>query len=60
MGVKVRVKRRKLYLDIYQNEKRTWEALGLTVSDDPAVNRENTRLAEYARAKREQQIFSGQ
>jgi hypothetical protein len=60
MGVKVRVKRRKLYLDIYQNGKRVWESLGLTVSDDPAVNRENTRLAEYARAKREQQIFSGQ
>jgi hypothetical protein len=60
MGVKVRIKRRRLYLDIYQSGKRTWEALGLTVSDDPTVNRENTRLAEYARAKREQQIFSGQ
>jgi integrase len=60
MGVKVRIKRRKLYLDIYQNGKRTWEALGLTVSDEPAVNRENMRLAEYARARREQQIFSGQ
>ena len=57
MGVKVRIKRRKLYLDIYQNGKRTWEALYLTISDDPAVNRENMRLAEYARAKREQQIF---
>ena len=60
MGVKIRTKRRKLYLDIYQNGKRTWEALRLTVSDDPALNRENMRLAEYARAKREQQLFSGQ
>ncbi|MDR0656339.1 MAG: tyrosine-type recombinase/integrase [Treponema sp.] len=60
MGIKVRVKRRKLYLDIYHGGKRIWESLGLTVSDDPAVNRENMRLAEYARAKREQQIFSGQ
>jgi integrase len=59
MGVKVRAKRGKLYLDIYQNGKRTWEPLHLTVSDDPATNRENMRLAEYARAKREQQIFSG-
>jgi integrase len=60
MGVKVRVKRRRLYLDIYQNGKRTWEALSLSVSDEPAVNRENMRLAEYARARREQQLFSGQ
>jgi hypothetical protein len=58
MGIKIRVKRRKLYLDIYRNEKRTWEALGLTVSGDPAVNRENMRPAEYARVKRGQQISS--
>ena len=59
MGVKVRRKRNKLYLDIYIEGRRSWEALGLTVSNDPAVNKENMRLAEYARAKREQQIFSG-
>jgi hypothetical protein len=59
MGVKIRVKGRKLYLDIYQNGRRTWESLRLTVSDDPAVNRETMRLAEYVRATREQQIFSG-
>ncbi|MDR2477517.1 MAG: hypothetical protein LBD18_07010 [Treponema sp.] len=53
MGVKIRTKRRKLYLDIYQNGKRTWEALQLTVFDAPALNRENTRLAEYARTRRE-------
>jgi hypothetical protein len=47
-------------LTSFHHGKRIWETLGLTVSDAPAVNRENMRLAEYARARREQQIFSGQ
>ena len=61
MGVKVRKKGNKLYLDIYTEGKRTWEALHLTVldTDDPAVQRETMRLAGIARAMREQQIFSG-
>jgi integrase len=59
VGVKIRQKRRKLYLDIYHNGRRTWESLHLTVSGDPVINRENMRLAEYARAAREQQLFSG-
>jgi hypothetical protein len=59
LEVKVRIKRRKVYLDIYQNGQRIWETLGLTVSDDPSFNRENMCLAEYARARWEQQIFSG-
>jgi len=60
MSVKVRKKRNKLYLDIYVEGRRTWEALNLTVSNDLAMNKETMRLAEFARAKREQQIFSGQ
>ena len=60
MGIKVREKRGKLYLDVYVEGRRTWEALGLTLSNDPAINKETMRLAEYARSKREQQIFSGQ
>ena len=59
MSVKVRQKRKKLYLDIYLEGRRTWEALHLTVTNDPVINRENRKLAEYARAMREQQIFSG-
>jgi integrase len=59
MSVRIREKRKKLYLDIYLEGRRTWEALGLTVSSDPVINKETMRLAEYARAKREQQIFSG-
>jgi integrase len=60
MGIKVRQKRKKLYLDIYINGKRSWEALNLTITNDPATNKESMRLAEFARAKREQQVFSGQ
>jgi len=60
MSVKVRQKGKKLYLDIYVNGKRTWESLKLTMVSDPVTNKETMRLAEYARATREQQIFSGQ
>ena len=60
MGVKIRKKAGRLYLDVYHEGTRTWEALNLSLSNDPAVNKETMRLAEYARAKREQQIFSGQ
>jgi len=60
MGIKVRQKGKRLYLDIYVNGKRTWEALNLTMTNNPETNRENMRLADFARAKREQQVFSGQ
>lgn len=60
MGVKVREKRGKLYLDVYFNGKRTWEALGLTVTDDPKQNKEVYRLAEVCRSKRETQLVSGE
>lgn len=60
MSVKIREKRGKLYLDIYVDGRRTWETLGLSVSTDTALNKESMRLAEFARTKREQQIFSGQ
>ena len=60
MSVKVRKKRNRLYLDIYVDGRRNWENLNLTVSSDPAMNKETMRLADYARIKREQQIFSGQ
>ena len=60
MSVKVRQKGKKLYLDIYENGKRTWEALKLTITNDPLTDKETKKLAEYARATREQQIFSGQ
>jgi integrase len=60
MGVKVRINRGKLFLDIYVNGKRTWEALHLSVSEDKKQNREIMHLAEICRSKREAQIVSGE
>jgi integrase len=59
MGVKVRVKRGKLYLDIYQNGKRTWEALRLTLTKDREQNKELMRLADICRSQRESQLLAG-
>ncbi|MDR2952723.1 MAG: site-specific integrase [Treponema sp.] len=60
MGVHIRVKRGKLYLDINCNGRRRWEALGLTVPADKAQRSEIMRLAEVCRSKREAQILSGE
>jgi integrase len=59
MGVKVREKRGKLYLDIYTGGKRTWEALHLTLTSDRVQNREIMRLAEICRSRRETQLLAG-
>jgi hypothetical protein len=58
MGVKIRVKRGKLYLDIYAGGKRTWEALYLTLTTDKSQNKEIMRLAEICRSKRETQLLT--
>jgi integrase len=60
MGVKIRINRGKIYLDIHVNGERHWEALHLTVTDDPRQNREVMKLAEICRSKRETQIVSGE
>jgi integrase len=59
MGVKVREKRGKLYLDIYMGGKRTWEALHLTLTTDKNQNKEITRMAEKCRSKKETQLLAG-
>jgi hypothetical protein len=59
MSVKVREKRGKLYLDIYQKGKRTWESLHLSLTKDKAQNREVLRLAEVCRSQRETQLLAG-
>jgi integrase len=59
MGVKVREKRGKLYLDIYTGGKRTWEALHLTLTPDRNQNKEIMRMAEVCRSKRETQLLAG-
>jgi site-specific recombinase XerD len=59
MSVKVREKRGKLYLDVYQGGKRTWESLHLELTDEKSHNKEIWRLAEICRSKREMQLLSG-
>ena len=56
MGVKVREKRGKLYLDVYHNGRRKWEALGLTVPADETQRAEIMKLAETCRCKKEMGI----
>jgi len=51
MGVKIREKTGRLYLDIYWNGRRTWEALKISVGSDPQTKREAYRLADKIRAK---------
>ena len=60
MSVTIRDKRGRLYLDIYANGRRKWEALGLTLTTDKQQNKEIMRLAEVCRSKRESQIVSGE
>jgi integrase len=60
MGVKIRINRGKIYLDIHVNGKRTWESLHLSVSSDKKQNKEIMHLAEICRSKREAQITSGE
>jgi integrase len=59
MSIKLREKRGKLYLDIYQGGKRTWETLHLELTKDKAQNKEIWRLAEICRSKREMQLLAG-
>lgn len=58
MGVKIRIDRKRLYLDIYHKGRRHWENLHLTLTGDEIQNKEILRLANIARSKREQQLFS--
>jgi integrase len=58
MGVAIRKKHNKLYLDIYYKGRRRWESLGLSLTGDKQQDREALRLANIARVKREQQLFS--
>ncbi len=58
MGVHVREKRGKLYLDIYWAGKRKWERLNLSLGPDTQTNKEARRIAEILRQKRELQLTS--
>jgi len=56
MGIFVREKRGKLYLDIRHKGKRHWESLGLTIGSDESMNAETMHAAELIRHKREIQL----
>lgn len=60
MGVKIRISKGRIYLDVYANGQRRWESLGLTVPNDKQQAKEIMRLAEVCRSKREAQITSGE
>jgi len=60
MGVKIRINKGKVYLDVYANGQRRWESLSLTVPNDKQQAKEIMRLAEICRSKREAQILSGE
>ncbi len=59
MGVKIRIKGRNVYLDVIQNRKHNWESLHMTLSTDATERKEQMRLAEVCRAKREMQLVTG-
>ena len=58
--VKVREKNGYLYLDIIQNRVHHWESLHIKVSKNELQKKEQLRIAETCRAKRELQILSGE
>ncbi|MBQ3671089.1 MAG: site-specific integrase [Treponema sp.] len=60
MSVKIRIKRGYFYLDIIQNRRHHWEALHLKASSNARSKREQMRIAEGFRAKRELQIAMGE
>ncbi len=60
MGVHVRVKRGKLYLDVYTGGRRTWEALHMTLSGDKQTDKEMMRTAAIVKGRRELALASGE
>lgn len=57
MGVKIRIKNNIVYLDIIQNRKHKWESLGIVLSTDPTQRKEQMKLAEICRAKKENEVL---
>jgi site-specific recombinase XerD len=60
MGVKIRVNKNKIYLDVYLKGIRKWEKTGLTVCKDSRQNKEVMRIAEILRSRRETQLVTGE
>jgi len=60
MGVKVREKNGRLYLDVIQGGLHHWETLHIKLSSNPTDKKEQLRFAESCRAKRELQLALGE
>jgi len=60
MSVKIRIKRNRLYLDIYWKGSRIWETIGITLTGNKVTDKEAWRLAEIVRARREQQLVASE
>ena len=60
MGISIREKRGRLYLDVYWKGERHWETLGLTVGPNKTTRSEAYRLAEKIKTKWEYQLVSEQ
>jgi integrase len=60
VGVFIREKRGRLYLDYRLNGRRKWEALGITLGPDEKMNKEAYHLAEIIRSKLELRFVSGE
>lgn len=60
MSVYVREKKGRLYLDTIIGRQHHWESLGIQVSKDPIIKKEQYRIAEQARAKKEMQTVCGE
>jgi len=60
MGVRIREKASRLYLDIIADGRRRWMSIGLTRSTDPKQDKEIMRLAEIIRSKEEARLVSGE
>lgn len=60
MSVKIRTKNGRLYLDVYWNGRRWWQALHLSVGEDKEITKQNYQLAERCRLKLEQQLVNNE
>ena len=58
MGVRIRIKKDNLYLDVIQNRQHHWESLRMKLSSDPMERKEQMKIAEMCRAKREMQLVT--
>jgi site-specific recombinase XerD len=60
MGVKIRISKDKIFLDVYLKGTRKWEKTGLTVSKNITQNKEVMKIAEVLRSRRETQLVTGE